>query len=450
MDGARRPRRNLVVVQRHENILRIPPRDPVPLAVQHEHIHKMRPRIDLALAIERPASPNDPLPAAHYHIHPHFIRIHCPLREWMPHLHRANHRLQEIFLPGLQRRHARPQRRNQLPIHRAVFAQAKNIHPHHPFEKLLVCRNDLRLIADVRQPGIGRREQVIVYAQLVRAEELGPKIIRFLQRHVASGAILLRLGRIIKTPRPMPAHAAEQKRVVMILPPQPLVIVQFRRQVHLVTRRAKLGRLVQRLEKRLLVKRRLGLHHLVVDPLQNRVVALGKRIMYRLFDRVIRIPPRVLNVGDRMTHRAGHPRLRRRVLYIVKIRIIKSPAEKRHLIVTAGAPARSLHRIITLEGKLPGLANRRQISGIIERAEMVRAVKPAVEVVLMALQAIAVHHQRARRDEIAGRSARLLIASTRTNGKYFSPSFGPATFHKRGSVRCISTIATHAAATAPA
>jgi hypothetical protein len=56
----------------------------------------------------------------------------------------------------------------------------------------------------------------------------------------------------------------------MILTPKKiLVMVQLIRQVHFVTRRAKLRRFVEVLEERFLMKLRLRLDQLIVDELEN-------------------------------------------------------------------------------------------------------------------------------------------------------------------------------------
>ena len=80
-------------------------------------------------------------------------------------------------------------------------------------------------------------------------------------------AVVLRGRRIVETRHTVAGHAAQMVRIVVILPAKPLVGVELFRQVHLVARAAELGRLVQRLEKRFLVKCRFRFDELaVVDP----------------------------------------------------------------------------------------------------------------------------------------------------------------------------------------
>ncbi len=99
-------------------------------------------------------------------------------------------------------------------------------------------------------------------------------------------------------------NATQQPAIIVVLPPQPLlVVIQFEWQIDLVTGTTELSRLVQRLEERLLVERRLGLHKLVVHPLQKLAVAFGKWIMNWLFNRVVRITLVAVDMRDGMANR---------------------------------------------------------------------------------------------------------------------------------------------------
>src|SRR5580765_5387487 len=93
------------------------------------------------------------------------------------------------------------------------------------------------------------------------------------------------------------------------------------------------------------------------------------------------------------------------MVHVVESRIVKSPAEEWHHIVATGAPAGGLYVSIAFQSDLARLANTEKIRLIIERAEMVRAVEPALISVFVAFQAVIVHHQRPRRDKISGRGS---------------------------------------------
>src|SRR6185369_4196271 len=51
---------------------------------------------------------------------------------------------------------------------------------------------------------------------------------------------------------------------------------------------------------------------------------------------------------------------------------------------------------------LSGLAHTEKVRRVVERTEMMSAVKPGLEGVLVALQAVVIHHQGSSRDKIAG------------------------------------------------
>ena len=81
--------------------------------------------------------------------------------------------------------------------------------------------------------------------------------------------------------------------------------------MHLMTGSAKLRRLMKRLEHRFLVERGLRLHQSIVDKLQNRVLAIGKGIMQRLFDHKVSVSNWwIIDMGNTVTDRTGNARLR--------------------------------------------------------------------------------------------------------------------------------------------
>ena len=107
-----------------------------------------------------------------------------------------------------------------------------------------------------------------------------------------------------------------------------------------------LGSLQDRLEERLLVHLGLGFHERVVDPLQERVVAEGERIMLGLFDRVGGVAAGVVDVGDRVAGGAGDAGLAGGVIHVVIVGIVEFTREERHWIVAAGTPAGCLGRAV--------------------------------------------------------------------------------------------------------
>ena len=102
-----------------------------------------------------------------------------------------------------------------------------------------------------------------------------------------------------------------------------------------------------------------------------------------------------------MADRAGDAGLAGRVVHVVEVRVVELAGEERHGVVAAGAPAGGLGGAVALQRDLAGLAHAHQVGLVVERAEVVRRVEPAVVRVLVALQAVPVHHQRLGRDELA-------------------------------------------------
>src|SRR5438067_2004761 len=94
-------------------------------------------------------------------------------------------------------------------------------------------------------------------------EEFRAEIARRLQRQVAAGAILLSFLRVIEAAGAVTGNAAEQIAVVMILAAEEFqVLGQLVRQADLMASGAKLGALMEWLEKSFLVKIGLGLDEL--------------------------------------------------------------------------------------------------------------------------------------------------------------------------------------------
>src|SRR5204862_5277253 len=94
------------------------------------------------------------------------------------------------------------------------------------------------------------------------------------------------------------------------------------------------------------------------------------------------------------------------MLFQIEVRIVERAAEKWDHVMAAGAPARGFDIAISFEGDFARLTHAEQVRLVVEGTEVVRAMEPAFVGVLMALQTIVIHHQRARGNEIAGGGSR--------------------------------------------
>ena len=314
----------------------------------------------------------------------------------MTHAKGTHHDLDQVFPPRRERRHLGPQWTDELPFDHPALAQRKDIDA----DLLLFQESRVRfgrsfVSLEEGQSRIGAGKEVVVNLPHALAVEVpGPEVVRGKQIHMALVAIGFRHRRIIEAPRSMAGNAREQVGVVMVLAPHEiLVMIDGIRYSDLVTHRTKLGGLDDRLHELLLVHLRLGLDQRQVDPLEDRVVAEGERIMLRLGDRVGTIAPRVVNRGDHVADRAGDAGLACGVMFVVEIGVVELAGKERHGVVAAGAPARSLRRAVACHCHLPSLPHARQVRLVVERAASVRRVKPAFVGILVALEAVLVHHQ---------------------------------------------------------
>jgi len=337
-------RRDLVVVKRREDVLRIAPVDAVAIPVQHVSIDEVRPGIDIAVRAHPAVAADHLVSAADARINPEFIGIDGALRQRVPQLERAQDYFQQIALSSFQSRQLRAQRRSQGGVHRPAFLDPEDVHADGAFHEVLLCAHGIGIAAECCDPGVGCGEEVVVDAQhmIGGIEELRSEIIdRGLERHMAAVAVLLRFLRVIKAAGLVPRHTAEQVSIVMILPSQELfIVVELVGNADLVAGRAELRALMQVLQERLLVELRFGFDKLLVDELQQPVGAEREWIVDRFFDGVIRIAPRAVHVGDRVASRAGDPRLRSGMFLHIEVRIIEGAAKERHDIMAAGTPTR--------------------------------------------------------------------------------------------------------------
>ena len=156
---------------------------------------------------------------------------------------------------------------------------------------------------------------------------------------MARVAVVNRFGRVIETASAVPGDATDEVVVIVILTSQKLfVMIESFWQVHFVAGRTELSRFVKWLEERLLVKRRLCFYELIVDPLQDFVVAVGKWVMQWFFDRIVRIATDAVDIGDRVARGARDACLRSPMVEHVKFRIVKGSRKEGHWVVATGAP----------------------------------------------------------------------------------------------------------------
>ncbi len=392
MNGLPGSGRNLVVVQRREDVLSVPPVDAKSVAIEQKDVHSMGTRIDVALIIQRAASTDDALAAPHGHIEPDFVRVDRALRKEVPERHGPDDGFKQIGFARFQGLHGRPQRRGQFAVDRAAVANAEDVNAQPAVQKLLLLADRLVVAEPVADGRVGAREHVIVNLQFAGViKQAGSEVVRFRQRHVADVAVLFRLRRVIEAAGTVPGNAAQHVRVIVVLAAKKfLVVVEFLRQAHFVAGRTEFLGLVKRLQKRLLVEGRLGLDELLVDPLQRAVFAEGERVVQRLFNRVIGVSAIAVHVRDRVADRAGNACVSGRVVDVVEVRLVERSAEERNGIVTTGAPAGRLNRSVASHQDRSCFANRRQISRVVERAVAMCAAGPFLVRVGMAAFAVVV------------------------------------------------------------
>ena len=145
-----------------------------------------------------------------------------------------------------------------------------------------------------------------------------------------------------------------------------------------MTRGAKLRCLVKIFEEGLFVKRWLGLDQLMIDPLQQRVLARRKGIVQWFLDGEVCIATRRVDIGDRMAHRACDARLGGWMFDIIKMRIVERTAKEWNGVMATRAPSRRFDISISLHRRFASLPHADQVSEVIERAKMVSAVTPTL------------------------------------------------------------------------
>src|SRR5690606_14769532 len=131
-------RRDLVVVERDEDVLRVPAIDPLAVTIEKIDVHEVGPRIDVAAVVEPTAPSDDAIAGLDGHIEPDVVRVARSLREVMADLQRADEDLEKIAATGLENRHLGTDRRGQLAVDPAVRLDAEEVDPKVALVELLV------------------------------------------------------------------------------------------------------------------------------------------------------------------------------------------------------------------------------------------------------------------------------------------------------------------------
>ena len=147
---------------------------------------------------------------------------------------------------------------------------------------------------------------------------------------------------------------------------------------------------MKRLEHRFLVEIRLGFDQCVIQQLEQRSLAVCKRIVERLFNNVIGVPFIAVDVSDRMAGRASNTSLCGLIKRDVKTRVLKFSREKWHRIVTARAPPKRFLVSVATRKRVARLVDGRQICGIVKGTEPMGTMKPTVKSIRMALHTVLV------------------------------------------------------------
>src|ERR1051325_7780923 len=122
-------RRDLVIVKRRENVLRIAAINAIAVAIKHEDVDEMRPWIDRVVGTESAGASDDFLARHNFAFDPNLIRINGALRERMTEFHGAKDGFEQIFLSRFEGGNIRTQRRNQRLVDAAAFLDAEDVHP---------------------------------------------------------------------------------------------------------------------------------------------------------------------------------------------------------------------------------------------------------------------------------------------------------------------------------
>ncbi len=395
VDDRRRTGRDLVIVEDGEDVLGVAPIDSATLAVDDPGVDEVRPAVDAAIRRELAGGADLVAAGAGDELEPDLVRVGGPLGEVVANGERAHDHLDQIARSRLERRQRGPQRSMEPPLEVTAFAQAEEVDPHRTCEKLAAPPD--RIVAHLDQrgdSGVGRGEAVVVKRQGAAAVEVArAELRRRLERHVAGGAAIERLRRVVEARRGMPRDAGETKGVVVVLPAQEAVAVELRRQVYFVAAAAELGRAVKRLEKRRAVELGPGADQLAARPGEGAARREGERVVARRLDHEVGVAAHRGDLRDGVAGDAGEPGPGGRIVLDIETGIVEHAGEQRHEVVAPRAPARGFEVAVAREDDPPRLEHREAIRGVVERAEAVGALRPGPVGLLVALLAITLEHQ---------------------------------------------------------
>ena len=289
----------------------------------------------------------------------------------------AQHDVEHV-LARRQRRHGRPQRREQRRRDVRPGVEAEDVHPQGPSQHPpMGVDHRRRQVEQIGQGGVGGGEVVGVDGQaLVGVVAPRCEIGGLDQRHVAAVAIRLRSGGVVEARHAVPGDAAQQERVVMVLAAQPAVVVQRFGQMNLVAGAAEGRALVQRLQESALVQGRLGLDEKAVDAPQQGVRGERERIALRRRQGVVGVAAHAHRDHPVARH-ATDAEGRGRVVLGVEIRVVEAPAQQWRDVVAAGAHPRRRHVAIPGQHLAAGIGHREGVGGVVEGGEPVGARLPS-------------------------------------------------------------------------
>ena len=118
--------RDLLVVERDEDVLRVAAVDPVAVAVEHVDVDEVRVRVDRA--VRRRCPPERPMtrsPGLRDQLDPDLVGVDRPLAERVAEAERPDDDLDQVRLARLERRDLGPERAEQLAVDRAPVAEAR-------------------------------------------------------------------------------------------------------------------------------------------------------------------------------------------------------------------------------------------------------------------------------------------------------------------------------------
>ncbi len=222
-------------------------------------------------------------------------------------------------------------------------------------------------------------------------------VLRCYKRHVAVRA-RLRARRIVERARALSRNAAGLPIVIVVETAHPAVSVHRHVQVHLVARRAELGRLVlhERLHESAAVRFGIKVREEVVDRLDHRVPAAGQLVQRGILDGEVAVAHRAADVHDGVAGGARQAGLCLRIVDLRHDRFLETPVEEDRVIVASGAPLARFgpHHALHVLDRFP-------VELVVETREVVHRALPLRVNVLVALAAFLRIHEEVRRDDAA-------------------------------------------------